>query len=168
MTPSVTSEDLEALTDALVESSKILVGIAVRTLPESADITLPQFRALVLLDRGAPLRPADLAEELGVSRSSATRLCDRLVKRSLVVREPAEQDRRETYLSITREARTLVRDAIKRRRRELAALVAKIPAPQQAALLDGLQLLQSVAKDAPETAWSEGWPSSDGVREASP
>jgi DNA-binding MarR family transcriptional regulator len=161
MSPTVPSQDLEALTDVLVEASKILVGIAVRTIPD-ADITLPQLRALVLLDRHGSLRPADLADELGVSRSSATRLCDRLAKRSLIVREPAEQDRRETYVSATDDARALVREAVRRRRRALAALVAKIPAAQRTALLDGLRLLQSVAEHSPDTAWSEGWPTSDG------
>jgi len=59
-------------------ASRAVVAIAARSLPEWADVTLVQFRALVLLERDTQLNAGRLADFMGVSAPTATAMCDRL------------------------------------------------------------------------------------------
>ena len=61
-------------------ASRVLVAIAARSLAAAGEVTLPQYRALVVLASRGPQRAVDLAGVLGVNPSSATRLVDRLVR----------------------------------------------------------------------------------------
>ena len=71
--------------DAVLRASRALVAVAARSIAQAGDsVTLPQYRALVALAARGPQRVTDLAEELGVHPSSATRMCDRLVKAGFV------------------------------------------------------------------------------------
>lgn len=149
--------EVEAVTDALLEASKALVGIAQRTLPSEPRVTLAQFRALTLLDSDEGMRSADLADALAVSPSTATRLCDRLVRAGLVDRAASEQDRREVRLSLTPSGTTLVRDGLARRRRVLSRLVAKISEEDRAAFVRGLKAFEGAGLTDKEPAWALGW-----------
>src|SRR5579875_2119893 len=83
-------------TDELLTASRALVAVAARSLALVEDqVTLPQYRALVILASREELRPVDLAGVLGVSPSTATRMCDRLVRKGLVDRLHRDTDRRE-------------------------------------------------------------------------
>ena len=70
----------EEVVDAVLRASRVLVAVAVRSLAAvDHDVTLPQYRALVVLASRGPQRPSALAEALAVHPSTITRLCDRLV-----------------------------------------------------------------------------------------
>ena len=70
----------EQVVDAVLRASRVLVSVAVRSLAAADhDVTLPQYRALVVLASRGPQRPTELAEALAVHPSTITRLCDRLV-----------------------------------------------------------------------------------------
>src|SRR5690348_16146236 len=84
------------LVDALLSASRALVAIAARSLADlDADVTLPQYRALVVLASRGPQRVVDISAELNVNPSTATRMCDRLVQKKLVRRYRSTSDRRE-------------------------------------------------------------------------
>ena len=64
--------------DAVIGASRALVAIAARSLGAAGqDVTLPQYRALVVLASRGPQRVIDLAGFLDVNASTATRMCDR-------------------------------------------------------------------------------------------
>ena len=118
---------------AIILASRAMVAIAVRSLAGNPDdVTLPQYRTLVVLTFGGPRRLADLAEALGVSPSTATRMCDRLVRKELVSRTRDELDRREVKLAITALGRTVVSNVIERRRAEASDMLEAIPVPPAA------------------------------------
>jgi DNA-binding MarR family transcriptional regulator len=149
--------DVDTVTDALLEASKALVGIALETLPSDSGVTLNQFRALVQMASGPPKRAADLAETLAVSPSTATRLCDRLVRAGLLIRQAAEDDRRVVRLSLTPFGRGVVRDGLARRRRVLGRLVAQIPAQDRAPFVRSLRVFEGAGVTEKEPAWALGW-----------
>jgi hypothetical protein len=62
-TKGVAASDDGAL-DALILASRAVVAVAARSLPPWADVSLVQFRALVLLQRHGSLKPGRLAELL--------------------------------------------------------------------------------------------------------
>src|SRR4051812_49802387 len=76
-------------------ASRAFVGLTVRALEAvEAEVTLPQFRALVVLAVRGTLRSADIAEELQVNPSTGTRMTDRLAAKGLVRRGRSTDDRR--------------------------------------------------------------------------
>ena len=86
----------DQVVDAVLRASRVLLAVAVRSLAAvDHDVTLPQYRALVVLASRGPQRPTGLADALGVHPSTITRLCDRLVGKRLVQRgeSPAESAR---------------------------------------------------------------------------
>jgi DNA-binding MarR family transcriptional regulator len=111
----------------------------------------------VLTTRG-PQRSGDLAAELGVAPSSVTRLCDRLVRKALITRQDAPDSRREVEIAATAEGRALVQRVMRTRRREIEKLVAAVPEGRRAAMVEALRELADAAGEAPEPAWTLGWP----------
>jgi len=148
----------EEVIGAIILASRVMVAIAVRTLAGNPDdVTLPQYRTLVVLTFGGPRRLADLAEALSVSPSTATRMCDRLVRKNLVSRTRDELDRREVKLAITALGHKVVSDVIDRRRAEVRDLLGAIPVSLRRQLVSSLTLLATAAGEAPELQWGQGW-----------
>jgi DNA-binding MarR family transcriptional regulator len=148
----------EEVIGAIILASRVMVGIAVRSLAGNTDdVTLPQYRTLVELTFGGPRRLADLAEALNVSPSTATRMCDRLVRKELVSRTRDELDRREVKLAITGLGRSVVSEVIEQRRAEVRDLLQAIPVPLRRQLVSSLTLLATAAGEAPELHWGPGW-----------
>jgi DNA-binding MarR family transcriptional regulator len=120
-------------------------------------VTLPQFRALVVLDgRADGLNVGALASELRIQPSTATRLCDRLVRKGLAHRSVGRDNRREVTIMLTHAGRALVREVTRRRRREIASIMAKVPALQRAAIIEALTAFRVAAGEdelVPTVPW---------------
>jgi DNA-binding MarR family transcriptional regulator len=143
--------------DVLLGASRALVAIAARSLvPVEDQVTLAQYRALVVIASRGPLRPADLAAELDVTPSTATRLCDRLSRKRLIDRSHRESDRREVELSLSTDGRKLVNEVTARRRRDLRRILASIPADEQEQLVESMRLFTAAAGELPEASWALG------------
>ena len=86
------------------------------TEPATSTLTLVQWRVLVIASRSQALRIGELAEHLGISVPSASRLVRRIENRHLVTAVRADDDRRATIVSLTKAGRALVSDVVARRR----------------------------------------------------
>jgi DNA-binding MarR family transcriptional regulator len=151
-------EDRDDLIDAVLGASRALVAVAARSLADLAeDVTLAQYRALVELAARGPQRPADLASTLGVDRSTATRMCDRLVRKQLVQRRRISADRRVVRISLTPAGRALVEEVTRRRRVEIAQILRRMPRTDRASALAALRVFADAAGEVPEQDWSLGW-----------
>ena len=151
----VSSEAVEAL----LAASRALVGIAARSVADvDSDVTLPQYRALVVLASRGPQKVADIAVELGVAPSTGTRMCDRLIRKGLIGRERSSADRRVVRLTLTAAGRHLVDRVMRYRRRELAAVVAATAQVWHPAVAPALRAFAAAAGDVPEQDWWLGWP----------
>lgn len=139
-------------------ASRALVGLAARSLADlDADVTLPQFRVLVILAARGPLRLADIAAELGVVASTGTRMCDRLIRKGLVRRTRSTGDRRVVQLRLTPAGRTLVGEAIHRREKELKRILEATSGHWRPAVTKALLAFAAAAGEAPEHDWWLGW-----------
>jgi DNA-binding MarR family transcriptional regulator len=151
-------EDRDDLVDAVLGASRALVAVAARSLADLAeDVTLAQYRALVELAARGPQRPADLASALGVDRSTATRMCDRLVRKQLVQRRRISADRRVVRISLTGAGRALVEEVTRRRRVEIAQILRRMPHADRGSALRALRVFADAAGEVPEQDWSLGW-----------
>lgn len=121
------------------------------------DVTIPQYRTLVLLAAGGPSRLAPLAHSMGVNSSTATRMCDRLVRKGLITRERDEGDRREIVLDLTDLGRDLVRRVTARRKEMVEDLLQDIPPPERPGLVRSLGLLTKLVNQLSAENWRAGW-----------
>jgi DNA-binding MarR family transcriptional regulator len=153
-----TGRELDEVVDGVLRSSRVLVSIAARSLAGVTEkVTLPQYRALVVLASRGAQNAGALAEVLGVHSSTLTRLCDRLVHKGLITRRESPSNRREVLLRLTPRGRRLVKSVTDRRRAEIAAIVARVPKAQREAMVVALQAFGDAAGEATESAWLPGW-----------
>ncbi len=150
--------DVDSITDAVLGASRVLVAVASRSLAHVADeVTLPQYRALVVLQSRGPQPAHALAAELRIVPSSATRLCDRLVAKGLIAREPVEGNRRELRVSVTDDGAKIVAAVSRRRRDELRKVVSAMPERDQRQLVRALESFNRAAGEVPDADWYLGW-----------
>jgi DNA-binding MarR family transcriptional regulator len=148
--------------DAVIGASRALVAIAARSLGAAGEeVTLPQYRALVVLASRGPQRVVDLAGFLDVTASTATRMCDRLVRKGLIRRQRQASDRRSVRVSISSAGKELVAMVTVRRRREIQAIVDRMPPADREQLVSTLRMFADAAGEVPEQDWSLGWGSVD-------
>jgi DNA-binding MarR family transcriptional regulator len=144
---------LDVVVEAVFLASRELVAVAARSIAAIADdVTLSQFRALVVLAAGEIRNVGALADALGVHPSSATRMCDRLVKRALVRRSVPDDNRREVVLELSPTGRRLVDDVVKRRRKEIGKIVARLSPADRVQVLRGLAVFGTAAAEVPRRA----------------
>ena len=142
------------LVDAVLAASQMMVAVAARSLDTAAaDVTLPQFRVLVMLSLRGAQRPGDLAADLAVEPSTATRMCDRLVRKDLVSRTHSTQDRRTVVVELAPSGQELVSTVMHRRRREFERLATAVPAEQLDAVVSALGVLIEASGSRPDRDW---------------
>ena len=152
------SEAHDSVVDAVLSASRVLVAVAARSLADVAEeVTLTQYRTLVVLASRGPQNLAGLADAVGVAPATATRMCDRLVRKDLIRRRTERDDRRQLRVALTAKGRSLVDAVTGRRRQEIARIMNEIPVEQQAVLVQALGRLASAAGEVPEQDWTTGW-----------
>jgi DNA-binding MarR family transcriptional regulator len=72
------------------------------------ELTMPQFKLLLLVASGKGFRVGDLANKLGVTPPTVTTILDRLVEQGLVRREDDPTDRRLVIARLTSQGRDLL------------------------------------------------------------
>lgn len=149
-----------AVVEAVLTASRVLVAVAARSIADAGhDITIPQYRVLIVLASKGPARPGDLAEALAISSSTTTRLCDRLARKGLISREREAEaaDRRAVSLGLTARGRALVDEVTARRRTEIARIVDMVPQHDRSRLVKAFAAFASAAGEVPDAEWPERW-----------
>lgn len=143
-------DEVEEVIAAVLTASRLLVAVSARALGRIApSLTLPQLRALVVLDGQGPVKLAALAGALGVNPSTAMRMVDRLEAAGSVTRQANPGNRREVVLSLTARGRALVEEVLAGRHAEIATIVSRIPAGERAGLIGSLRALTEAAGEPP-------------------
>lgn len=147
----------DEVVEAVLQASRVLVAVAARSLATvDHDVTLPQYRALVVLASRGPQRPSELAEALALHPSTITRLGDRLAAKHLVRRRESSVSRREVSIELSAKGRRLVDEVTERRRAEIATIVANVPERERAATVRALHALGDAASEPVDSAWFVG------------
>lgn len=114
--------------EAALRAADVLMRVAARSVMEVDHIvTSPQLRILVRIATRGPQSPGDIATELGVHASNATRAAEKLVRSALIERQANPDDRRYVRLTLTPEGERLVERVIGHRRDAIAAVIAAMP-----------------------------------------
>lgn len=149
----MTDRSLDELADAFVVASRALVGIAVRSVDAApVDITVTQHRVLVLLASRGGLTISEIAAELAVNRSNASRHCDRLQRLGLVARRRSEEDGRVVCVVLTPEGSTVVDAVTRARRAEILAVLERMDDVDPRAIIGALQAFNDAAHETSDLA----------------
>ncbi len=152
-------EDVEAVTSAALTASRVLVGVAARSLGAAGDtVTVPQFRLLVVLSTGGAMKLAAVAEHLGVNASTALRMVERVEATGMVDRRVNPDNRREVLITLTDAGREVVERVTARRREELGAIVARMNMKQRGQLVRALNAFADAAGEPPADTSALAWP----------
>jgi DNA-binding MarR family transcriptional regulator len=137
--------------DVLLAALRLAMGISVRAADEVGDISPVQLRALTVLRETAAANLVQLAQGMGVTVSTASRLVDRLVAAGLAERRPAPQTRREIRLSLTRSGKATLARYDRLRVTGLRQCLDHLPAEQHEPLMAALRTLIDAVPDVRES-----------------
>jgi DNA-binding MarR family transcriptional regulator len=115
-------------------------------------LSVPQFRALVFVERAGGASLAGVAEHLGLTPPSACKLVDGLQGRRLVTRRQHPKDRRRVTVAITQSGRRAVGDARRETQKSLTGILAAGDSRDLAAVTRSMGVLRRVfasGADAP-------------------
>lgn len=146
--PCETTEVDAASVEAVLAAARVLVDVVAASIAD-VEVTLPQFRVLLMIATQGPLNLTAIADGLDVHPSNATRACDRLVAADLLERHEPEFDRRHVLLSLTARGRRLVESVMRRRRRAVAGVLDRMPAAERGELIPALEAFTAAAGNLP-------------------
>jgi len=142
------------LTDAFVAASGALVGIAVHSVGAApVEVTVPQFRLLVLVASDEQRTIGDIARHLGVNQSNASRHCDRIQRLGLAERRRSTEDARVVFVRLTPEGHALVDTVLQQRRVDIRRVVERLTPQDAAAALQALRAFNTAADELDEEQW---------------
>ena len=116
MTGSAPAEVEEVLNNFAEVMSRLMIDQYQKQINE-LELTLPQAQVLRVLRRG-PLPTGQLAAELRISAPAITQLTDRLVRKDLIERRAAADDRRCVIVALSDKGAHLI-DEFRKRRRDI-------------------------------------------------
>lgn len=136
-----------------MRASRVLIAVAAKSIAEVENVvTPPQLRVLVLIATRGPQTPTEVADDLGVHPSSATRTCDRLVRANLIGRGKNPKDRRSLQLRLTEDGTALVSGIMARRRAAVTAMMQQMPPAERQVLASALTAFSEAAGEVPSEA----------------
>jgi DNA-binding MarR family transcriptional regulator len=136
-----------------------LVMLAIRTEMRShrgSDLSVPQFRVLVYLNRYEGVSLSDIAEHMGLTLPSMSKMIDGLVARQLATRRMDPLDRRRVTLAPTALGRTAMQSAYKATETRLAERLATLSPSERRTIGKAMQMLESVFGPAREPKTATG------------
>lgn len=160
---SCNQEDRETR-EAVLSATRALAGLAARTIAEvSAEVSLAQYRVLVLLHGGGPMTMGSLAAILDVNPSTVTRTCDALVDKGLIRRRTSQDNRRTVIAELTSRGHKLVDGVMDHRRGLIDDVLDRMSPPAQRRLARSMAEFAEAAGEFADCAWALGWSLDEGT-----
>ena len=125
-------------------------------------LSVPQFRALALVARQPATCLSSVAELLGASLPTTSRIVSGLVRQGLMKRHGCTQDRRQVALAITEQGRAVLQTAESATRTRLSEELRHLKANQRRDLLRTMKVLRGVFGPMGQVAAGNGRPHRNG------
>ena len=141
--------------DAMLGVARALVGIATRAADQLGEVSIVQLRALTILRELVVANLAQLADGMGVTVSTTSRLVDRLVAAGLVDRRRAAHSRREIALRLTDLGNATLDHYDELRLEGMRGLVDQLSPAEREQVLEAFAVVAAVANEStrlPEAA----------------
>jgi MarR family transcriptional regulator for hemolysin len=118
----------------------------------SPDLTVPQFRALAFVDRNKGASLSAVANHMGLTLPSTSRLVDVLIARRLLTREDNPADRRRVKLGVTSRGLTILANSRRGTLDYLAKKLGGISADDRKVIVEGMAAIRSVFMSGTEAS----------------
>ena len=136
--------------DSVLAAANVLLRVVAQSVLDVDDVvTSPQLRVLVLIANSGPQNLSEVATELNVHPSNATRTTEKLVQAGLIQREEDPADRRFARLTLSPKGRRLVEGVINRRRTAIVHVLMNIPPKHMPQLAQAFDEFAQAAGDVP-------------------
>lgn len=140
--------------EAFLAAGRTLMGMSIASVGAArVEVTMVQFRTLVLLADEGERTIGEIGEELGVNASNATRHCDRLQKLGLLRRRRSTTDGRVVRVALTAAGRRLVEEVKAQRRTEVLRVLERMPLRDQVGAVRALSSFNRAAREHGGGEW---------------
>lgn len=148
------ADTLDACARELLEVMPLVMQDLRRTMRSHSapDLRVPELRSLAFLRHSPGSNLTDLAEYIGVSLPSMSKLVDALAFRSLIDRQPDPGDRRRVRLFLTEEGTAVLTKAREAVKTAFAAKLARLRPEDVATVTTSLGLLRDLFVFVPGAA----------------
>lgn len=109
-----------------------------------ADLSVPQFRALIFINKHADVSISDVAEHLGLALSTTSKLIDGLMSRQYIKRETAAADRRRAVVTLTELGASELNRARRHAQQQISEHMAKLSPEENQLVITALHLIERV------------------------
>ena len=109
--------------------------------------SLTEARVLYELKQRASTTATEIARELGLDAGYLSRILRRFQKLRLIKKETSPADARQSFLTLTEHGRKAFAPLETRSNRDVAAMLARLPAAQQDDLVDALQMAEGLMSE---------------------
>ena len=106
------------------------------------DLSIPQFRTLTFIHQNPEASLSHLAEHLGLTLPSTSKLVDGLVNEKIISRRESKEDRRKLMLALTKNGEDILNVARGATQNRLKDILHELPAEDLSVILRALNLLQ--------------------------
>ena len=118
----------------------------------SPDLTIPQFRTLSFVNRNVGSSLLEVANHLGLTPPSTSRLVDGLIYRKMMTREDHPNDRRRVKLTVTQVGEQILQASRQDALTYLSAKLNNINADDRGAIVKAMNILQPIFTSDAKTA----------------
>ena len=140
--------------EVLLDLARTVTGVSTAAADRLGGISVVQLRALTVLRRLGTATLGDLAQGMGVTVSTTSRLVDRLVVAGLVVREPSPNNRRALALQVAPDGQEALDRYDADRLEDMRATLDRLPAGDRAAALSAFAAFTDAARPPGEAVAS--------------
>jgi len=110
----------------------------------SPDLTVPQFRTLSFVSRNVGTSLLDVANHLGLTPPSTSRLVDGLIYRNMMIREDHPEDRRRVKLTVTHVGEQILEASRQDALTYLSTKLSNITADDRETIVKAMNVLQPI------------------------
>jgi|SRR5579859_1971014 len=114
-----------------------------------SNLSVPQFRTLAYIGRHPGTSLSGVADHIGLTRATMSKMIDRLKMRDLVVRQEAPDDRRRICLELTPLGLETWQTSRKATRTQLAAQLTSLSPEERVAIVQAMETLRRVFGSEP-------------------
>jgi DNA-binding MarR family transcriptional regulator len=107
-------------------------------------LSVPQFRAMVMIANQPCISLSYVAENLALSLPTTSRIVTGLVNKGFLKRQPCADDRRQMSLGITSRGRSVLSGAWSAAQQSMADELEHFTPKQRASLVDAMQMVKKV------------------------
>lgn len=119
---------------------------------DGMDLTIPQIKALSVLQQGSSMRMGQIAGQLGSTLSAASTIVDRLVNKGLVARNLDPGDRRAVVCELTAQGHEAVAGVWRIGRIRIDQVLERLDSEELETVVGALELLSRTVDDNLQSA----------------